>query len=621
MSDIGDRLPAVREAPSAGAIAVTAATDTLNGAKDRTTWHLKHPHKDAAKLLKNAWWGFEHAAPRFYKHVMAHDMREDARNARAVGNSAAAMKAEDKKWFRLIVRGTIYVIAPAIALYWLTTLYDYRLVLSVTGLVLLVIMAVIGARLTGDTIIERAVIDRDHWWTEEAINKALRLTKVLPPIKKDEPPVGIRIVTFPFAVDGGKEVKFTLPQEALVTANKLQLWDEKLAAQFNVATTQVLIEEGSTAAEVVLWVADDDPLREDDVRPSHLLTAKRTSMWEDAVLGRDVRGRDVSTSLMWTQFIVGGLQGMGKSTVVRLLLGHALLDPDCDIYLLNFKGGNDYRRRIREVVRGYVNGSDEEHLKRALHILHSINEERRRRFQIIEDNEDDFPDGKITPESAAKYGFRPVLLIMDEIQEAFAALYGTPEYKELEGVLQSILRLTRALGISPGVSTQRPDEDALPAKLKGLFGKRIALKCADRQSSENILGQGASARGNDASKLPETTGVGIFVAGGAVGTTLRFDNITSSEFEKLVEKGIQLRSAANVNIVNDEDAPTDLVATARMILEAHDGEIAPADMLSRVKMANPALWNDLSSQKLGRAMKDAGLHEHSRNGVKYVLKS
>lgn len=620
MSD-DELLPAIREAPSTKAIAVTAVGDTLHGAKDRTTWHLKHLHKDGAKLLKNAFWGAEFAIPTLYRHVMAHDLREDARNARAVGNSAAAMKAEDKKWFRLIVRGCMYIIAPAISVYWLTTLYDYRVVLGATGLVLTVLLAVIGARLTGDTVIERATIVRDQWWTEDAINKALRLTKALPMPKKDEIAPGIRIVTFPFAVDGGKEVKFILPQEALITANKLLLWDEKLAAQFNVATTQVMIEEGSTAAEVVLWVANEDPMREDDVRPSPLLTAKRTSMWEEAVLGRDARKREISTCLMWTQFIVGGLQGKGKSTVVRLLLGHALLDPDCDIYIMNFKGGNDYRKRIRDIVRGYVNGSDEEHLKRALHILHSINEERKRRFSIVEENELDFPDGKITPESADKYGLRPMLVIIDELQEAFSALMGTPEYKELESLLQSILRLTRALGITIAVSTQRPDEDALPAKLKGLFEKRIALQCADRQSSENLLGQGASARGNDASKLPQTTGVGIFVSGGGVGTTLRFDNITSSELEKLIEKGIQLRSAANVNILHDEDAPTDLLLTARLILEAHEGEISPADMLSRLKMANPALWNDLTVQRLGRTMKDAGLHDQTRNGVKYVLKS
>lgn len=623
MTDIGDDnlLPVVREAPDAKAIAVTAVNDTLSSVKDRSRWHAKHAHKDALKLLKNAWWGAEHALPTLYRHVMAHDHREDERNARVTGNTSAALKASNVKRWIMGVRLSLFVAAPVIAIIWLALRYDYRLVLSVVALVMLVILAAIGARLTGDTIIERAVIDRDHWWTEDALNKALRLTKALPTPKKDEPASGVRIVTFPYAVDEGKEVRFLLPQEALVTASKLQLFDEKLAAQFNVATTQVVIERGSTEAEVVLWVANEDPLKEDDVRPSPLLTEKRTSMWEEATLGRDARKRDVCTSLMWTQFIVGGLQGKGKSTVVRLLLAHALLDPDCDIYILNFKGGNDYRKRVRDVVRGYVNGSDEEHIERALRILHSLNEERKRRFQIIEENEEDFPEGKITVEAATKYGLRPVLLVIDELQEAFAALLGTPQYKELESLMQSILRLTRALGITPVVSTQRPDEDALPAKLKGLFEQRIALRCADRQSSENVLGQGASARGNDASKLPETTGVGIFVRGGGVGTTLRFDNITSAELEKLIEKGIQLRAAANVNIVNEEDAPTDLVETARMILEAHDGEISPADMLSRLKMANPGLWQGLTMQKLGRAMKDAGLHEQTRNGVKYVIKS
>ena len=613
-------LPAVRESPSAGVIATTAAVDTLNSAKDRAGWHAKHLHKDAWKLLKNAAWGFEDAIPRLYKHVLAHDHREDERNARAQGNAPAALKAARVKRWILGIRMAVFVAAPVVGVLWLCSLYDYRVVLSVIGVFALVTLAIIGAKLTGDTVIEKAVVERDNWWTEEAINKALRLTKALPTPKKDEQPVGIRIVTFPYTVDEGKEVKFILPQEALVTAEKLQLFDEKLAAQFNVATTQVMLEVGNTAAEVVLWVANEDPLREDDVRASPLLVAKRTSMWDEAILGRDARKRDVSTHLMWTQLIVGGLQGMGKSTVVRLLLGHALLDPDCDIYVLNFKGGSDYRKRFRDVASGYVNGSDAEHLQRAMRILHGINEERRRRFSIMEENEEDFPEGKITPESAAKYGFRPVLLIIDELQEAFAALHGTSEYKELEGLLQSILRLTRALGITPVVSTQRPDEDALPAKLKGLFGKRIALKCADRQSSENVLGQGASARGNDASKLPNTTGVGIFVDGGGVGTTMRFDNITSADLEKLIEKGIQLRAAANVNIVHDEGPPTDLVETARMILEAHGEPMAPSDVLSRVQTANPDLWSALTLQKLGRVMKDAGYHSQNRDGVKYVLK-
>lgn len=615
-------LPAVRTAPEASAIATTVVSDALTHTKDKATWHVKHLHKDVGKLCKNAFWGAEELLPRYLSYVLAHEHKEDAKLARAAGSPSVAQKAEKSRRLWFGVRFAILFLLPVVLMIVAYGKYGW-LALAVVTLLSFVTLAVVGAKLTGETVIERATIQREEWWTENALNKALRNVGALPKGDKNIPQSdwpSVRIVVFPVKVDEGREVRFILPQESNLTATQLMQLDEKLAAQFNVATPQVVIDRGNTEAEAVLWVADVNPMESAEIRKTPLLLEKRTSIWQEAVIGRDARKREVSISLLWTQIIVGGLQGMGKTTLARMLLGYGLLDPYCDLYVLNFKGGNDYRKRMRDVVRGFVNGSDEEHMRKALHILHNINNERKRRFLIIEENEEDFPEGKITPESAEKHGFKPMIVLLDEIQEAFAALHGTPEYKELESLLQSILRLGRALGIVPIVVTQRPDDLSLPAKLKGLFGTRIALHCSDRQSSENLLGQGASARGDNAAKLPRIPGWSILVLGGHTGVTTKLDDMSTSEFESLIERGIQLRAAANVHDVNEEDdVPEDLVETARMILEAHEGAIAPADMLLRLQNANPALWGELTMHKLGREMKTAGMHSQDRNGVKYVL--
>ena len=113
------------------------------------------------------------------------------------------------------------------------------------------------------------------------------------------------------------------------------------------------------------------------------------------------------------------------------------------------------------------------------------------------------PHGKLTRELASqrRLRLRPIAATFDEIQNAIMhPAYGA----QIAEGLAYIERLGRKLGIFLILSTQRPDGDALPPKIRDLATVRFCLKVPDQVSNDMILGTGAynSARLASRSKAP-----------------------------------------------------------------------------------------------------------------------
>src|SRR6059036_1924798 len=79
---------------------------------------------------------------------------------------------------------------------------------------------------------------------------------------------------------------------------------------------------------LVLWVANSDPYaKRSPVTP--LADPKRwpsADFWKGVPFGRDARQREVMLPLVWSNFLLGSIPGMGKTNAARLPAAAAALD-------------------------------------------------------------------------------------------------------------------------------------------------------------------------------------------------------------------------------------------------------------------------------------------------------
>jgi len=118
------------------------------------------------------------------------------------------------------------------------------------------------------------------------------------------------------------------------------------------------------------------------------------------------------------------------------------------------------------------------------------------------------PDGKLTRELASqrKLRLRPIAATFDEVQNAIMHPKYGPQIAE---GLAYVERLGRKLGIFLFLSTQRPDGDALPPKIRDLAIIKFRLKVPDQVSNDMILGTGAYKAGYRASEFRPKIDAGL----------------------------------------------------------------------------------------------------------------
>jgi S-DNA-T family DNA segregation ATPase FtsK/SpoIIIE len=111
---------------------------------------------------------------------------------------------------------------------------------------------------------------------------------------------------------------------------------DKLASGFDVEETQLFVEavRGSNR-RVSFYIADEDPFSLSP-RRSPLARLPKVSVWDPHPIGTEPRGREVRPSLIFNSFLIGAIPRSGKTFAARALVSPGLLDPYCDITVLDF---------------------------------------------------------------------------------------------------------------------------------------------------------------------------------------------------------------------------------------------------------------------------------------------
>lgn len=459
---------------------------------------------------------------------------------------------------------------------------------------------------------------------QERMEEVLWALKLLPPPKFDqENPISyIRVIGMPHRTPPpalGTEMRWQFPINSGKIAADIIALDERVAAEFGVKTVQVVIEQGNTPNEVVTWIADHDPF-DGPSTPGPYAQLPRTDVWQPIRLGIDPRHTPFFVDLMWNAFLVGGAPGYGKTTVGRIIAMAAARDPFCDIHVMNFKGGSDWMH-LKPIARTYVNGVEDDDVEDAFDAMRALVAELDRRFDMFENelSEVDAPDAKITPELARQRGLRPMLLLIDELQEAFDAME-REERDQFVRLLGRFERRGRAAGGITVLMTQRPSSSdktgAIPAQLKSQLHTRVAVFCADQDTSIAILGKGSVGQGADASKLPDRPGIGI-VMRSSKNTMVKFDEPKVGDLRAAAEAGLELRrrfgtlhsSTLQPRVRPMMEPGIDPPSRDTHIAEAEESQVDNNRLLTVANMRPllPHPYSEMHPTKLGKLLVSRGL--------------
>lgn len=372
-------------------------------------------------------------------------------------------------------------------------------------------------------------------------------------------------------------------------------------------------EPRDQAGVLDLWVADPGVLTK-PVPSWPLLTEGTTDFFRGVPVALNARGEQVIARLMAANYLIAGIMGSGKSSLVVALLLGAMLDPlvEIDVHVLAYNSDYD---SMRPRLRSLVKGDDDEHVVAAMDTLRALAGEVSRRGQELERLG---TDTKVTREMAERDpSMRPRIVVFDEVHE----LFSHKEYgKEAKELALKVTKKARKTAIMMLWITPDADAASLPRGISKTVSHRVAFAINDHQGNDAILGTGMHKNGYSATTLVAGEDVGTAMAAGFGKTPglIRSYYVRKEagidEVTPIVERAMALYEGTA-----PADAPTfdvvDPLADIAAVL-GHETKMLTLDVLHGLKDRNPVAYGDWSPRDLKRVLDDAGHGDYKTNGGK-----
>jgi len=609
--------PWVRDAEQRRAAARWAAGHALHSAK----WHSARLPLVVLRIGGNAPRGLGRASVAWRDWVFdreAHALRQAAAN----GNDYSAYKQlAELRNARVKVRLVITAVAAVLVLVgMLVAGYYYPPAKWWLLASALAVSGVAGARRSGRPLLVGAAVPQRYTrLTEGIVLRALeaaglggKAAKVAKDGAVSETAVGTPALVQPIQRDGkGWLAIVDLPYGR--TFADAMAKKGALASGLDVAAVQVFFEaHRDRERRVTLWVADEDPYAAKP-RTSALALCPQVSVWDAQPLGVEPRGREVKPTLIFNSFLIGAVPRMGKTFNARALVAPAVLDPQCDLTILDLKGGRDWQGYGQCAVT-YRSGDDDDDIAYAITALESLRAEARARFAAFKKMSDkQCPESKLTRDMA-KDGLFPHVITVDEVQNL---LKHHEHGKAALEVLTWLAKTAPAAGFLLVMATQRPSSDVIKTDLRDNVVVRIALRTMDWRSSDTILGASADSIGIESHSLMEWhKGVavvrGISNDRGGDHQTIRTDLLSNEQCARLGAVGRQRRLDAGTlrgHAAGQADELAVRVNITADLLAIWPGDaerMQSAELCQRLARLRPERYHDLTPDGLTACLKPLG---------------
>ncbi|OLS99361.1 hypothetical protein BJF90_39310 [Pseudonocardia sp. CNS-004] len=389
-------------------------------------------------------------------------------------------------------------------------------------------------------------------------------------------------VQFPVVDGNGMTASLRLPLGAPV--EKLRKAKVTLAHNLGCLPAELWIERNSDDATVMdLFRLNPGELRK-PVPDYPLLHEGTTDYFTGFPVGISPRGQEITGHTNERNYVVSGIMGSGKSTLVLTLLAGAILDPLVDIDVFVFAQNADYDG-LKDCFDTFVMGDTAENVQACRDHIADLHADLERRGELLQKHGVNSVNRQV---AAKEPGLRPRIVVIDECQSYFRQ--DKPE--DRRAVVNQIVRFfsaARKYGITCVFVTPVPSDQSLPRDLVSVTTNRACYAIGDKTRNNVVLGEkahenGISALGLKPRTKDELRDVGTSITVGFTeedGTVLRSYYLSRPQQEQLAQRAKQLRSGA---ARQRQPEPRDVLTDA---LEVMGTEVTRA---SHVADAMAARW-------------------------------
>jgi S-DNA-T family DNA segregation ATPase FtsK/SpoIIIE len=403
---------------------------------------------------------------------------------------------------------------------------------------------------------------------------------------------------------------------------------EMVAAKKNVLAhnlmrkpVEVWPTEAKQAGVLDLWVADQGSLS-GPVPPWPLLHEGTTDYFKGVPVAVSQRGEPIVGKLMASNWMVGGIMGSGKTSIVVALLLGAILDPlvEAEVYVMATNVDYD---PLKPRLRTLVKGDDDEQLKAALDALRALSNEVTERGKLLEELGGE--STKLTREMALKDPrMRPKVVVFDECHELFMHKgYG----KEAAELAIRVMKKARKVGITLIWVTVSPTADSIPRDVTRNTSHRVAFAVGDHVANDGLLGSGRHKAGITATTLIPGEDVGTAVTVGF--TNKPFEVIRSHYVARDPEKSVDEvtpvveRAMGLYDGTGPVDAPTfepaDPLTDVAAVL-GDEPRVLTQEVLHRLAERNPDAYRSWGPADLKKALEPYGAEQYKSGGKSVVAR-
>jgi S-DNA-T family DNA segregation ATPase FtsK/SpoIIIE len=361
-----------------------------------------------------------------------------------------------------------------------------------------------------------------------------------------------------------------------------------------------------------LWVADQGSLS-GAVPPWPLLTDGTSDYFKGVPVGVSQRGELVRGKLMAANYMVGGIMGVGKSSLVVALLLGAMLDAlvEIEVYVMAYNVDYDpMKPRLATLVKG----DEDEQIEAALKALRKLRDEVTERGKLLDElGGEEVVLTRALAERDPR--MRPKVVVFDECHELFMhKKYG----EEAAELAVKVMKKARKVGITLIWVTVSPTADSIPKDVTRNTSHRVAFAVGDHIANDGLLGTGKHKAGITATTLNAAQDIGTALTVGF--TKSPFELIRSYYIRKdsgtdqvtpIVKRAVALRDGIATGPARPAAEPVDHLADIAAVLDAP--KVRTQVVIQRLAERNPAEYEGWTFSDLKRVLEAAGAPPYKSN--------
>ncbi|WP_328491266.1 FtsK/SpoIIIE domain-containing protein [Streptomyces zaomyceticus] len=272
--------------------------------------------------------------------------------------------------------------------------------------------------------------------------------------------------------------------------------------------------------------------------------------WQPLTAAVDVEsGQEVYLHLLARAgILVAGLQRMGKSVLLSVIVGHLALTRARLILVDGKLVELSMWAPLCQQEDDFVGRDPQAFLAKLLEVQREID---RRYAKLVREGRT-----KAEPDD----GWEPIAVIVDEL----ATFIDIPDRKlraQIISVLRDVLSRGPACLVPVVVASQKPQDDVIPSQIRDVCGQKVALATTTPEMTDTILGRGWAKKGANAHEFGETDkGRAVLLEDGSRPRKVQTFPFEPPERRRVIDRALELwpdRPGARVPLPDlDDPEPT-----------------------------------------------------------------